>query len=816
MRTERTLQLYIVLMAVLSASLLGLSEQNPMLPVLMAMIGILSFVLTDWLKWIKLPKIIANLGMLVIATYTVMEFIAQPSQRQLYSIARLLVFVQMIMLFQEKTYRIFGQLCVFSLLQVVVASLLSVSLEFGVLLFIYAILAVVTMALFSNYKLLRRIQLTKSRRSIVVGVEESAENTESKNPWLFLLGGEYKTMARRSYAAQLDGIVSNGFFKHMFGSAAVVLLFVVVFFYAIPRSGSSAWQHPGMTGRQRTGLTREMRLGGIGNILRDDSLALRVVFIKESTGEPFEAVDPYLVGIYLTKYGTSGDGHANWSAPSVSLNPGMYEVEYYEQYDEHLDYLVRQDITLELTYNNAQRSSQPLLVGVEPSFRITDTPEKVRRNPYTGQLFFDTRSRTARVDQMRYELITTAYANRSGVAETRTLTNQNQIQPVFIKGGRQRRQYYAVRRECSGYPEFLSQLKGFTDTLLDEEVDLDRSNVTAVSSFLSNFLRFNADYKYSLSQFDVASQRNQDLDPVVDFVINHKTGHCEYFASALALMLRTQGFQSRVVMGYFGGEYNPVGKHYRMANSNAHAWVEVLIPPSEVGEVAIEYPDADLMGAWMRLDPTPLSDETLTRSMVDDVVDSFEYLQYLWDNYVLRIDPSDQGKMLGAIGLEKVGRENAELSVRFLQMVGVDFSKGFLRNLLNPTVLISIVVGLVLILIFAKTIGTLIKGRTRHRRKMRGSLQATVTVYLKLEQILARHKIIREHHQTQLEFAVLAGSRLSTSGLNENLCCLPKRIVEMFYRLRFGDNELDVELESQLLGELAILRTALAENAKSR
>ena len=326
MRTERTLQLYIVLMAVLSASLLGLSEQNPMLPVLMAMIGILSFVLTDWLKWIKLPKIIANLGMLVIATYTVMEFIAQPSQRQLYSIARLLVFVQMIMLFQEKTYRIFGQLCVFSLLQVVVASLLSVSLEFGVLLFIYAILAVVTMALFSNYKLLRRIQLTKSRRSIVVGVEESAENTESKNPWLFLLGGEYKTMARRSYAAQLDGIVSNGFFKHMFGSAAVVLLFVVVFFYAIPRSGSSAWQHPGMTGRQRTGLTREMRLGGIGNILRDDSLALRVVFIKESTGEPFEAVDPYLVGIYLTKYGTSGDGHANWSAPSVSLNPCMYEV----------------------------------------------------------------------------------------------------------------------------------------------------------------------------------------------------------------------------------------------------------------------------------------------------------------------------------------------------------------------------------------------------------------------------------------------------------------------------------------------------------
>ena len=48
MRTERTLQLYIVLMAVLSASLLGLSEQNPMLPVLMAMIGVLRLLLVHY------------------------------------------------------------------------------------------------------------------------------------------------------------------------------------------------------------------------------------------------------------------------------------------------------------------------------------------------------------------------------------------------------------------------------------------------------------------------------------------------------------------------------------------------------------------------------------------------------------------------------------------------------------------------------------------------------------------------------------------------------------------------------------------------
>lgn len=814
MRTERKLQLFVVLIAILSASLLGLSEHNPLLPVLMLMVGVLSFVLTDWLKWIKLPKIIANLGMLVIATYTVMDFIAQPSQQQLYSIARLLVFVQMIMLFQEKTYRIFGQLCVFSLLQVVVASLLSVGLGFGLLLFTYAVFSIVTMALFANYKLLRRIQTNKKRRNLShsdVDLEDA-----DVGPWAFLLQGDFITAPKRSYASQLDSIVSNGFFKHMFGNAAIVLLFVIVFFYAIPRSGSSAWQHPGMTGKQRTGLTREMQLGGIGNILRDDSLALRVVFIKESTGEPFEAVDPYLAGTYLTKYETSNDGHANWSAASFSLFPGMYEVEYYKEYDEHIDYLVRQDITMELTYHNASRSTQPLLVGVDPSYRIKETPDKVRRNPYTGQLFLDTRSRTSRVDQMRYELITTAYANKSGVSETRTLTNQKQIQPVFVFDERQRRRFRRMQNEMSGYPDSIASLRSFTDEVLAKEQNLARHNVTAVASFLSNFLRSNADYKYSLSQFDVASQRNENIDPVVDFVINHKTGHCEYFASALALMLRSQGIPTRVVMGYFGGEYNRVGKHYRMANSDAHAWVEVLIPPEEVEELAIEHPDAQLVGGWLRLDPTPLNDDSFSRSMVDDVVDSFEYLQYLWDNYVLRVDPTDQNKMLGAMGMEDLGRDNAELSVRFLQMVGVDFSKGFLRNLLNPTVLVSVVAGFVFILLFAKTLARVLRRTERQNRKSRRSLQATIAIYVKLERVLEKYRITRPPHQTQREFAMNVGASMANNGLDKELCTLPLRVVDLFYGLRFGDSMLDDDVESEILFELANLQTALAENAKSR
>ncbi|HEX2164378.1 MAG TPA: DUF3488 and transglutaminase-like domain-containing protein, partial [Thermoanaerobaculia bacterium] len=74
------------------------------------------------------------------------------------------------------------------------------------------------------------------------------------------------------------------------------------------------------------------------------------------------------------------------------------------------------------------------------------------------------------------------------------------------------------------------------------------------------------------------------------FLFDDRRGHCEYFASALVLLLRSQGVHARLVTGFLGGERNALGLHV-VRQSNAHAWVEAWIP----GE------------GWRTLDPTPPS-----------------------------------------------------------------------------------------------------------------------------------------------------------------------------------------------------------------
>jgi transglutaminase-like putative cysteine protease len=100
-----------------------------------------------------------------------------------------------------------------------------------------------------------------------------------------------------------------------------------------------------------------------------------------------------------------------------------------------------------------------------------------------------------------------------------------------------------------------------------------------VARMLSHFTR---GYTYSLSV------PAADGDPLEAFLLGHRTGYCEYFASGLAVMLRAAGVPARVVSGYIGGTWVPGGSYYLVTQSSAHAWVEAYVD-----------------GAWIRLDPTP-------------------------------------------------------------------------------------------------------------------------------------------------------------------------------------------------------------------
>ena len=83
----------------------------------------------------------------------------------------------------------------------------------------------------------------------------------------------------------------------------------------------------------------------------------------------------------------------------------------------------------------------------------------------------------------------------------------------------------------------------------------------------------------------------------------HKEGHCEYFAGALAMMLRSQGIPARVAIGFKGGEWNSLGMYYQVQQFHAHAWVEVLLRGDQIPQGALTK-DEPGGTAWLILDPT--------------------------------------------------------------------------------------------------------------------------------------------------------------------------------------------------------------------
>src|SRR5690606_23943302 len=80
-------------------------------------------------------------------------------------------------------------------------------------------------------------------------------------------------------------------------------------------------------------------------------------------------------------------------------------------------------------------------------------------------------------------------------------------------------------------------------------------------------------------------------NPLEHFLFESRRGHCEFYSTGMAVMLRTLGVPSRNVTGFIGGTWNRFGRFYAVRQGDAHSWVEVFLP--DVG--------------WTRFDPTPAS-----------------------------------------------------------------------------------------------------------------------------------------------------------------------------------------------------------------
>jgi hypothetical protein len=122
-------------------------------------------------------------------------------------------------------------------------------------------------------------------------------------------------------------------------------------------------------------------------------------------------------------------------------------------------------------------------------------------------------------------------------------------------------------------------------------------------------------------------------NPLEDFLERSRAGHCEYFASSLALALRSRGVPARIVNGYRLGPYNDAGGYFLVTQNEAHSWVEYWDPEIEAWRVADPTPPAP---------PSPFAGgDSLAR--LRKWIDA---LEYHWDRHVVRF--SDEDQMAGA------------------------------------------------------------------------------------------------------------------------------------------------------------------------
>ena len=154
-------------------------------------------------------------------------------------------------------------------------------------------------------------------------------------------------------------------------------------------------------------------------------------------------------------------------------------------------------------------------------------------------------------------------------------------------------------------------------------------------------------------------------NPVDEFLFETRRGYCEHYATSFVTLARAAGIPARIVTGYQGGEFNPIGNYLRVRQSDAHAWAEVWLEQS----------------GWVRVDPTAaVAPERVERTLdladtandgrllfdIDDkgllarlglqaqwLVDS---VQLNWQRWVVNFDQKRQRDLLSLFGLDKLSR----------------------------------------------------------------------------------------------------------------------------------------------------------------
>ncbi|MGY8770284.1 MAG: transglutaminase TgpA family protein [Pirellulales bacterium] len=820
MKVERLLQFSVAVLVTLGAMLLGIGQQGTtILPVLATLAAFSSVYITDIYRFFSLNRNLANIAALCAVAFSVSDFFSGGSVDKLHAIAKLLIYLQIVLLFQTKTTRVYWHLSVLSLLQVVVAAALNMNVSFGIMLVAYMFAALTTLSLFFIY-----------RETVRVNPQLKAEHDALDQPPIFTLsffssqtrnGTSHgkEAIALQSY---LPGNLSKVFtgrqmFLQVCRMSFVTALTTVAVFYTLPRLDNNSISKAFPIGKNQTGFSERISLDQMGQILQSNELVMRVSYSDKDDGNLLELLyEPYFRGAVLNTYNGNGEWvtggtHDDFNESPKPPPPGVSVVR---------ETIIPSPVAHFITSSSGHSGDSLVLFGGSPIYQDDKTTPELKVTRRYSYITYSDGSKKTETPPHQYNMLVPS-SNGPLLGAWAPIPESVADQDRFW--GYLYRHLTVLKDNRS---EFFSEFKALMDQTdqIVVESGVDSTDSYRIAKTLEKHFVLDGGYTYSLTNYNRTLGSEHD-DPIVDFVINHRTGHCEYFASALTLMLRHKGIPARIVVGYKGGEFNSVGKFFTVKQLHAHAWVEAYIQPEDLPDSiinAVDYPK----GAWLRLDPTPasrVSPGNLNKNregIVNSALQWFDYLEAMWREYVVEMSSDRQQKEI-----------YKPFSERFFEPIAHWFDKEKWTEFLNKNLVtlgiqmdskwfswyasgLAIVASFVLILLFKLTRWICRKLWVYLKPKWKNFWtpgHSRVAFYHQLEQMLSRKGWKREKGQTPQELMVFVEQNVAETENASQISSILSSVVKTYYQVRFGGVQLNESQRTEIGNQLNQLQGMLVQ-----
>jgi hypothetical protein len=754
----------------LGGMLLGTGADTGSLAVIVVAFAIIGFVCVDWQKLFALPAVVAYAAMAITGMVCVADFVKDANLlgRKMAAVAQLLAVAQAILMLQEKTHRLFEQLLIFALLNCVVAAVFNDAFSYAIWFFPLTLATGLALALLAADETVTDADHARH--------EKTSRTGEQTRAAMFTVDNQAAVASFSRVAMQLS-------WTSLFVLIPAVSLIAGSIFFALPRRMEA---QRGASAEALVGYSDSVRLGQIGQMQLSQDRALRVSLYDPEAKRPYPVVDSiYLRGRSLERYLADveiSNGGGSWESLALRVEGRVQPLpaRFVPDRTSDQNFYDRVDVEVQC---EAMRSEA--LFAIAPYHRIIGS-EQIAHRPFQWVISRKSNAASAyRVLQFsRIDYKFGTHAFRDGVqspwiADLSLASEVEDFDEEPIDTNALTADQLEYLDSLLEYPEqAIPSAQAIANDIV-KSIARRKRNPVAIAQRLEQHLAMSTQFRYTL---DLDAKIVLGMDPIEQFLSIDRRGHCQYFASALAMMLRSQGIPARLVVGYHCDEFNELGQYFVVRQSHAHAWVEALIDRDDLPIGQSVYGQPESQRYWLRLDPTPGGGGLIEGDQVGSGRQIAELAQSFWNDYVVEMNPQTQrSTLLAAPGFAPMTNsyrswieraKNLALRINSGELGGANGSRMFSL----PAAIVAIL-GCVTLLMFLK-MRFPAWYRRRRENQFTKAPRPSLPFYAEALELLEQMGYCRTAGQTPAEL---------TASLRQAELRQPTSVLtQLFYRIRYG------------------------------